>query len=128
MVFLLIKIGSVEPAYSTARLNDVLDVFRSVIGVVLSEDSKRGDHRSGTFRSGHSYSIMIDMHDPPYSISDSDRTTVMDRNELTKDFGGVQPLKPLGTPELAHSSIAFLQRQQGVNRIKQAVVRNERSV
>lgn len=43
------------------ELNDVLDVFRSVIGVVLSEDGKRGDHRSGTFR------ILVFDHDPPYS-------------------------------------------------------------
>ena len=72
------------------RLNDVLNVFGSVIGIVLSEDSKRGNHRSGTFR------ILIFNHDPPYSIRD--RTIAMDRNELTKDFGGVQPLKPLGAP------------------------------
>jgi len=72
--------------------------------------------------SGYSYSIII------LPIQINDRIRVMLGSQLTKDFGWVQQLEPTRAPhELVASkpSIGILQRQQGVNRIKQTVIRNE---
>jgi hypothetical protein len=55
------KICLIASTYSIRSREDSRNFFRSVIGVVLSEDRKRGDHRSCALR------ILVFDHDPPYT-------------------------------------------------------------
>ncbi len=106
---------------NTINYNNSRNIFHSVIGVVFSENSKRGNHGSCALR------VFVFNHDSPYSYQQRS-CVAMSRNEFTEDFGGVQRFEPTRAPHqlvARKSSITILHRQQCVNRIKQAVVGNE---
>src|SRR5258708_5197737 len=65
---------------NTINYNNSRNIFHSVIGVVFSENSKRGNHGSCALR------VFIFNHDSPYSYQQRS-CVAMSRNEFTEDFG-----------------------------------------